>query len=194
MNTINSVLQALDERTIAQRIGIPHDKSRMRYPMSRNTVRDFTEFNQIIGHYYNHHFTSCVSRGGSLSNMEASSRAKDILNQEYRRRSGGDIVSAFNDAHDGTNGGLRGVLDILAEALKADSVEKYTRDIFDRFVAPNSWDQKVNIIREFINQYGFQLGSSIQSHQPERYAHDYENLIRSFVETLRRTSQIFRRL
>lgn len=194
MNTINSVLQALDERTIAQRIGIPHDETRMRYPMNRSTVRDFSEFNQIIGQYYNHHFTSCVSRGGSLSSVEASSRAKDILNREYRRRNGGDIKSAFNDAHDGTNGGLRGILDILAETLKADSVEHYTRDIFDRFVEPNNWEQKVQIIREFINQYGSQLGSSIQSHQPERYANDYENLIRSFVESLKRTSQIFRRM
>jgi len=52
--------------------------------------------------------------GGYLSATEAASRAKKILEQEYRQH-GGTIVTAYNDAHDGTNGGLRVVLDKLAK-------------------------------------------------------------------------------
>ena len=68
---------------------------------------------------------------------EAAGRAKEILEQEYRRR-GGDLVTAFH-VHDGTNGGLRVVLDTIAEGLKAESVERYIRDAFDRHVAPKSF-------------------------------------------------------
>lgn len=193
MTSFNSLLTAIDERAIAQEVGIPHDEARMRYSLSSNTVSDFDEFSNIIGDYYSHHFTSCVSGGGSLSSAEASGRAKEILEREYRRR-GGDIVSAFNNAHEGTDGGLRAILDILSEGIKAESVERYVRDMFDRHVAPNSWDDKVEIIRQFIDECGSQLSSSIQSGQPERYAQNFEELIRSYVSALQQTSSMFRRL
>ena len=193
MATIDSLLSALDERTIAQRKGIPHDEARMRYHLASNTVRDFDEFGSIIADYCNHHYTTCVSNGGRLSPSEAYGRAKELIELGYRRRRG-TIVSAFNDAHDGTNGGMRVVLDMIAEGIKAEAVERYTQDVFDRHVAPNSWEHKVDMIRQFISQYGHILSSSIVASQPERYARDYSELIRSYVDGLRQTSSIFRRL
>jgi len=193
MPAITSLLNALDERTIARRIGIPHDEARVRYPLHSNTVSSFEQFSDELGNYYNHHFTTCVSRGGALARSEATGRAKELLEREYRRQNG-DIVTAFNDAHDGTNGGLRLVLDKVAEGLKAESVERYIRDMFDRHVAPNAWEDKVAIIRQFIAQCGVHLASSIRADQPERYARDFQELIRSYVAALQRTSSIFRRL
>ena len=48
MVSINTTLAALDEREIAQHVGIPHDEARIRFPLSSNTVRDFDEFREII--------------------------------------------------------------------------------------------------------------------------------------------------
>jgi hypothetical protein len=193
MPAIGALLAELEERRMAQRIGIAHDEARMRFPLESNTVEDFGQFREIITRYYNHHYTTCVSRGGGLPASEAYGRAKELLEHEYRRRRG-NIVSAFNNAHDGTNGGLRVVLDTIAEGLKAEVVERYIGDAFDRHVAPNSWEQKVEIIRQFVAQCGPYLSSSIKAAQPERYAHDYTELIRSYVNGLQETSGIFRRL
>jgi len=190
---IDSLMIELDERTIAQRIGIPHDEARMRYPLHSNTIRDFDEFNWINSDYYNYHFTTCVSNGGRLSTPEASSRAKELLEKEHRRR-GEDIVNSYLNAKEGTSSGVRGVLDTIAEGLKAKSVERYIRDAFDRYVAPNSWEQKVEIIRQFIARCGAHLGASIRQDQPERYANSYVELITAYLEGLQRTSSIFRRL
>ena len=193
MATISSLLGYLDERAIARNVAIPHDEKRMQYHLSSNTVTDWDQFSDIITDYYNYHHTGCVSRGGRLSGSEAYGRATELLEKEYRKK-GGDLVSAFNDAHDGTNGGLRSVLDIICEAIKVESVERYVRDMFDRHVAPNSWDQKVDMIRQFIAYAGPYLSSSIVVSQPERYAQNYSELIRSYVEGLRQTSSMFRRL
>jgi hypothetical protein len=192
MGSLEYLLAAIDELAIARNVGIPHDEARMRYALRRNTVSDFGEFTAVIADYYSHHVSQCVMRGGYISPTEAAGRAKEILEQEYRRQ-GGNIVSAFNDAHDGTNGGLRLVLDRLAEALKTESVGRYIRDAFDRYVEPNSWEQKVDIMRQFIARFGHVLSSSIRANQPERYAHNYEELIRSYVDSLKKTSSIFRR-
>jgi len=165
----------------------------MRYSLQRNTVGSFQEFTSIIADYYNYHFSQCISHGGSLSRTDASGRAKEILEQAFRREKG-DLNTAYNDAHDGTNGGLRVILDRIAEHLKAESLERYIREAFDRFVEPNSWEQKVEIMRQFIAMYGHQFSSSINPSQPERYAQNYQELIREYTESLRRTSSIFRRI
>ena len=193
MTTIGSLLSALDERVMARQIAIPHDEARVQYSLHSNTVGSFHEFSDVISDYYSYHYTSCVSNGGQLSLSESAGRAKELLEQEYKKRQG-DIVSAYNDAHDGTNGGMRVVLDTIAEGLKAESVERYIRDVFDRHVTPNSWEQKVSIIRQFIVQCGAHLSPSIKAHQPERYAQNYNDLIRSYVDGLQRTSSMFRRL
>ena len=190
---IQALLAELEEKIIAKKISIPHDQARMSYQLRDNLVTSFEEFSWVIADYYNYHYTTCVSHGGYLSTSEAAGRAKELLEREYRRRDG-DIVMAYNDAHDGNNGGMRAVLDTIAEGLKAESVERYIRDVFDRHVEPSSWEQKVEIIRSFIAQCGFHLSSSIRTDQPERYAQNYKELITSYVNALQRTSSIFRRL
>lgn len=193
MTSVNSLISELDERNIARAIGIQHDEARMRYNLARNTVGSFEEFNRMIGNFLNHQVSACISLGGSLSSGHASSWAKELVDREYRRR-GSDIVGAYNDAHDGTNGGLRAILDVIADGLKAESVERYIMDAFDRHVTPNSWTKKVEIIRQFIDYCGNHLSSSIRKDQPERYAQNYQELIRSYVTALQQTSSIFRRL
>lgn len=193
MNAINQLMKALEERTVAREIGLRHDDARLQYPIRQTTVRTFDEFSAIIGDYYDFHFSRCIGNGARLDSMEAQTRAKELVEREYRNH-GGDIVTAFNDSCDGTNRGLRGVLDIIADSLKAQSVTSYTRTWFDRLVKPCSWEDKVEIMRQFIDRCGAELSSSINRNQPERYASNYEELIRAYVDGLRRTSSIFRRL
>ena len=192
MGAIESLLSAMDEQAIARNVGIPHDEARMNYTLTKNTVASFDEFSDVIADYYNHHITTCVTHGGFLSRTEAAGRAKEILAQTYRRQRS-DINGAFNDAHDGTNGGLRVILDKIAEHLKAESVERYVRDAFDAHVSPNSWEQKVDIMSQFLTRHAHFLSPTIDVNKPERYAQNYEELIRAYVDSLKETSSVFRR-
>lgn len=56
--SIRRILEALDERTIAQQVGSRHDEARMSFHIPRNTVDSFPEFARLIGEYYNHHFSA----------------------------------------------------------------------------------------------------------------------------------------
>ena len=193
MGSIESLLAALDELAIARNVGLPHDEARMNYSPGRNTVESYDEFTDVIADYYNYHFSRCVAHGGYLSRTEAAGKAKEMLEQQYGRQ-GGDIITAYNDAHDGTNGGLRVILDKMAEQLKEKSVERYVRDAFDTYVKPNLWEPKLEIMRQFFARCGHLLSSSIEVDKPERYANDYKELIRVYVEALKKTSSVFRRI
>lgn len=170
-----------------------HDDARIAYTLTRNTVSDYREFAQIIGDYYNHHFTRCISRGGRLPPGEAQARAKALLDRLYRRRNG-DAMTALADCIAGLNSGLRGVIDQIADALKSEAIEFRVSEMFDQYVTPNSWDEKVAIIRAFIDRCGVNLSASIDVDRPERYARDYRELIQAYVEGLREPARQWRRL
>ena len=193
MSAIHDILTALDERNLARTVTSKHDDARVQFALRSNTVGSFREFTALLGRYYNHHFSACLSRGARLLPFEAEERAKLVVEGLYRKLRG-DLSMAFNDARDSTNGGIRVILDGIADALKEEAVENYTRSVFDRYVSPVEWDEKVGIIREFIAECGLHLSPSIHAQQPERYAHDYRELIRAFTDNLRQTSRLFRRL
>jgi len=194
MTSIASLLNALNERKIAQSVAIPHDEARMSYHLNRNTVDDFEEFSEILGDYYAHHHATCVSRGGRMSRPEAIGAAKEIVGNHYERRLRSDIAKAFSNAHDGIEGGLGAILNIIADSLKMQSVERYIQNAFDQHVTPNSWGDQVEIVRQFIIHCGMQLSPCVSPNEAERHARDYKNLIRSYVDGLKNTSGMFRRL
>lgn len=192
MPSIRALLSDLDERTIARRIGVAHDEARMSFPLRTSTVRSFDEYTAVIAEYVRHHYGRCVSRGGHMSRSEAAGRGKNMLNQELRRQ-GGDFVSAYRDCEEGVNGGLRHVLDILCESIKAEGIEYYTRDAFDRHIPPHDWRARKDMVGQFIGHCGVAL-PGIDRSDPARYARDVEELIGAFLRGLRQTSSIFRRL
>ena len=193
MVSYDSLARALDEREIANRVAIPHDEARARYALSSNRVSTFDEFTDQITRYLDYHYSTCVVDGGRLSPSEARSEAKQLLESRLRRGEG-DIVTWFVRAHDGIDGGLRVCLDNLAEALKERAVAHYIRDTFDLHLAPNSWEDKVELIRQWIRNADPYLSGSIRTDQAERYAHDYVPLIEEYSRALRRSSAMFRKL
>jgi len=193
MINIQNLINEIDETNLSREVGIHHDHARISYQLHSNTVNSFAEFTSIIGDYYNHHFSTCISSGGSLSDHEAASKAKELLERHYDRQNG-DIVTAFNDAYNGTNSGLRSILDIIADGLKVGSMNRYIRNVFDQMIAPNRWEDKVEIIRQFIEYCGFQFSTALHKDQAERYASNYKGLIQAYVNGLKETSSIFRRL
>ena len=194
MTSYDSLANALDERTIAREVGLPHDEARIRFALPRNVVDSFAEYKEVLGAYMVHHFRQCIGRGGNLSPRDASGMAQEILEQEYRRR-GGTIVTAFHDARDGTNGAVRVQLDLLCESQKMDAVERYVRDAFERYAAtPDSFEQKVETMRQFLLRCGSSLGSSVDVNDPARYAQSHQELIRAYVRALQSSAAIFRSL
>lgn len=129
MGSLDWILEQLDERIVAERIAIPHDEARASFSTGKNTVDSIEEFDDVIGRYYSHHFTECVSSGGWLSDTDAQGEAKEILERRYGKRGKG-YMAALADAQHGTNGGLRYVLDVLADELKRQAVERHIRTYY----------------------------------------------------------------
>ncbi len=192
MSVLDNILQELDEIYIVEHITKKHDEAILQYHMDKNNVLDDTEFDDVIADYFNHHFTKCVSKGAALSRAEAAGRAKEIIEREYRRK-GQDRLHAYSDGKNGSNGGMRAILDIILESLKNEALERHVRDVLDRYVAPTSFEEQVSIVKEIISKT--EISSDyVDVNHPERYARNYEELIRGLVESIKIQAAKLRRL
>jgi len=195
MADLENLLAALSEENIARRVTIPHDEAREHFRrLPTNTVPDFATFCDLLGEYFAFHHSVCVSHGGRLSRIDATALAKEIIATHYRQRYRGNLVSAYMDAHLGTNGGVRGILDALADGIKAEALARYTREVFDRFVPPNQWTTQLELVRQFILRCGVDMSPRITVADAPKFARDYEELITTYVQTLRQQSAVFRRI
>jgi hypothetical protein len=192
MSQINSLLEELDEGLIAARIGMLHDNARMGYQLRSNTAADYDAFIEVITDYYNYHFQR-VYQCGPLSRFDAEGRATYYVNQAYRQQRG-DVTSAFKESRDSVNGGLRRVLDAIADAVKAEHVEAYIENVFRRYVDPVDPESRTEIIRQFMAAHGSQFASVLYIDRPELYARDYKMLIRTYADVIRQGASAYRRM
>jgi len=193
MTLLDELAYALQETTVARRVGTIHDKAREDYQCGVDRVSDWDSFKNVIADYYTYHFARCVAHGGRLSRAEAWGKAKEIIEREYHRRRS-DIHGAFADARDGTNGGVRVLLNTVAEGIKATSSEYYMIDEIDSRIPPNDFTRKTQVVREVMDRLGVRLENSIQANMPQQYAQSYLDIIHTYVLWLQQTSSIFRRL
>ena len=193
MALFNQLLAALNELRIASEVTGPHDNCRAAFALPHNQALTFEDYYDLLGNYYNHHYSTCVARGGRLSRDAAIQAARGIIEREYRRR-GGDIVTAYNDARDHLNNGVRAHLDLICDHLKAEAAHYYVKHVFDTLVKPNDWDTQVELIRQFIDACGTHLAATIDKQRPERYARNYEDLVNAYVSSLRDVSARMRGL
>ncbi|MBK8945376.1 MAG: hypothetical protein IPM32_08915 [Ignavibacteriae bacterium] len=191
MSILKNILEELDETYILEHVTKKHDEARIQYRISSITVPNDITFDNLIADYYNYHFTKCISNGGSLPRAESAGRAKEIIEKQYKRK-GLDKLNAYSDGRTGMNGGMRLILDIIMEAMKEEAVERHFRDVIDKYIAPSSWNEQVEIIKEILKKIND--SPYLDRNNPERYARNYEELIRLLVEQIKTESRLFRRM
>ena len=192
MLNIHALLSELDEKTIARKITLKHDEARRTFRLHSIKVPDYDAFSKILGDYYKHHFTNALCYGDSIVEWRATQTAREIVEEIYKKK-GGNISNAIRDACDGSNGGISRILDLIAEHIKNKDVEAYINGRFSEHINTIDFDEHVEVIRQFIKYFKNYLPPDFDITCPERYAHNYKELIRAYLDGLKRTSATFNR-
>lgn len=187
MLSLHALMAELDPRSIARSVGLTHDDARSQYVPACSCVRDYKEFMEVIGDFYGRQFSTCVALGGRLSRSQAIGRARMAVEHAYRRHDQ-DITGAFRDARDGTNGGLRRILDIIADHLKNEAIEAHVEEVLDSHVSPADPDAQEEIVRQLFEKMGPILGpldTDLRLSAPQYYANRYRLLVRKITDAAR---------
>ncbi len=193
MSVIKELLVAASEQEIARQVGNRHNEARLRYSVPKISVANYREFENLITDYYLYHYSTCVGKGGGLSRHDALQEAIALVEDGYRR-TGGNINSAFHDASTGTNGGVGGVLNLIADGLRMKAESNYLNSVFDRFVARTEFDEQVELIRQFFAHCSVALGPDVDTRRPDRYARDYRDVIKAYLSALQGIHRPLRRM
>lgn len=177
-----------DART---RESIPHDRARASYPLSSTTVNSWQDFEQILADYYRHHCRG-VGGGDYGDASQNLAEAKNLAMRGAGRNT--TIKKLFRDATSGADGGVRQVLDHLADGIKQQFLERYISDKFDAYISPCSIDEATEIIRQFFEKYQHILPTSIDFGKPMYYAANYKEYLNLFAQSMASVASEFRRL
>ena len=186
----NDFFRTIDEDA-RNRVTIPHDRARASYSLSSTTVNSWQEFEHYLADYYRHHCR--VVGGGDLGSVSQNlTEAKTLATRGAGRNT--TIKKLFRDSESGADGGLRQVLDHLANGIKQFFLERYITDAFDRYVSPCNIDEATELMRQFFEKYQHILPTSIDVGKPMYYAANFKEYLNLFAQSMTSVASEFRRL
>lgn len=178
---VDDVLYRISEQSLAQTIGLAIDHARASFLLESALVDSTDEFFQIITAFYLHLLRhTCVQV--EYSDIEsASPEAYALLERTYANQGG--INAALLEAREGTQGGLRKVLDDITEHFKKKEQEKFINRVLGEILDPLDWNRKVEFTTIFLQRIQHLLPDEIKTASPKQYAHHYVQLVRLYVQS-----------
>lgn len=183
MSVLDDILAMLSEEELARQVYVPHDMARQSYQLEKGTVSNHDEFRYIIADYYKHHFAQTVSGQPAMPDDMAEGNAREILEKVYANEGG--VAAALDYSKTGERGGLRRVLDAIAEHMKRDLEKKYIWRVHDTFIDPLDKPQQIELVREYFNKFRAYLPAHVLNTDPAYYARNWEELLEQHREIMK---------
>lgn len=189
----DAVVAQIDEQALAHRFGIPVDSARGSYLLEASTVQSQQEFVETLEAFYAH-LHRWISGGvqEALDAEQMRSGAIHLLEAAFRGQGG--YEAAYARARDGTQGGMRAVLDTVAEQFKRERCSDHVRKVFREAVSALDWDGRVQFMRAALKHLAPFLPPWLTDEPPERFVRQYEAIVRTYVESWDRFNRVLRTL
>lgn len=150
---IDRILRLLDQSRINRDVLMAHDEARETFRLPSMRAHDSREFKWIVTTYYQHHVRHTGQ--GTASEEEAFGEVKRLLDGVYNEdpyQEGYNV--ALRMGTDGARGGLREVVNQIADALKRRHMQKYMDHVFFDHIDPLSKADNLALSRAFYQRFG----------------------------------------
>lgn len=187
----DTVVDQIDEQSIAREIGIPIDSARSSYILESSTVDTKEQVIDILQAFFVHlHRHMAAHPIQALDMIQVRSETIALLQRSFRDKGGEQ--AAFVRAMDGTQGGIRSVLDILTEQYKAEKRSAYVQRVFTDAIAVMEWDERVEFMRGAMKRLRPFLPQELRDEPAEKFVNNYEVIIQAYVNSRDTVNQLLR--
>ena len=132
---------------------MPHDVARETFQVPRLVVTAHDEFKFIVTSYVQHHLSSVGQ--GTVAADAAFGEAKNILDRAFQEDAFQDgYARSLQVAFDGTEGGMRRVINEIADNLKHRALRNYMDHVFYHHVNVLSKEDSLALSRAFFERFG----------------------------------------
>jgi hypothetical protein len=180
--TIAMIMLKLDPDRIKSRFDNPVDKTSMEFDYEPTYPITHKEFHRVIAGFVKHVY----EKGVAVSWMPADPLAEAIWLLEAGYRSavyGTGYIAALLDANDPAEGGIQTVLTGLAESIKGIKRQKYTTDVFARYLHGCSWYLRYEIARVLLENYRAFLPEKLSQCAPAQLVDETPLLISMIISS-----------
>lgn len=189
---VAAVLDEISAEALARNIGEPIDLARASYTLERVTVDSYEAFADEVAAFYRSVLWHTGTQEACPQDPAAAADAMALLERAFR--DGGGTDGAWSQAHYGTSGGLRVVLDQMTEQYKIQQQGRHVQRALQEAMDPLDWDARVAFMGAFLARLGPQLPAEIRDQPPERYARHYDTILQAYVRSLDSVQQLLRTL
>ena len=191
-DVVESVLSKIDSQVLLTNIGHSIDEARASFIMDSVTVESNEEFNDTIATFMLHMSRHYRGASATMDREASRSEAHDLLEKTFSAKGGS--IAALAEGKNGTNGGMRFILDVMTEQFKKEEQEKYINMIFKEALDPMVWEEKLAFISAFLERIKHQLPPDIKMRSPEEYANHYELIVRMYAKSFDKVKELLRTL
>jgi len=189
---LGSFIAELNNENLAEKVGRPLDEARSRYVTDTVIVKNGFEFNEAIAAFYAHIYRYLGSPTGYLKRSALSTEAIDIVKKAFEHKGG--YKAALSEGVRGINGGMRFVFDVITEFLKREQKNKHINMVFKDIIDSSDWDTQVRLMEIFKERIGPILPANLRDMPTEQLAKHWEEIIRCYVDSLDKVSDLLKRL
>lgn len=150
---VDHILRLLDQDHINRTVLMRHDEARESFRLPRLIVRDHQEFKYLVTSYVQHHHQTVGH--GTPSEAGAFGEAKRVLDRSFDEdpyQHG--YARALQTALDGSQGGMRAILNALADALKQRALQDYLDHVYHHHINVLSKEDNRALSRAFYTRFG----------------------------------------
>lgn len=175
---LNMMLQMLDEQHIANTVGISCYMARNSYSLRKPTINNFDELLDEATRFYQHMNRAVVGMGKiTMPDWMAAGHARDIL-----ERMG--LEDAYTIAHEGIRGGLHSILEAIYQHISEEMEEKYIELVLVKFVDPVDFDDRIELMRQYLQRFGSNIPANKQPKKAAELAVNYKEFIKMHMKYL----------
>lgn len=184
MGIFTNLMKELEPDMILKKTHHEHDHIRGRYVVKSPIVRSYNEFCQEVIKYYQFHFSAVF--GIPPYDDLALAKAREFLEKGFK----GGWENAVMCGLSGDSGGMRYICDSICEGFMHESEQAYIAYILDTHLDPLDFRQLMELMREFKATLLNYAPASFQAMPVAVLAADYRGIIRQYIESLRRYSNL----
>jgi len=187
--TLQSILTEINQEALLRHVAGPIDAARATFFPGAVTTNSFDEFNEIVTAFYVHlqrHFYRLIE---PIDLNAASSKASALLEKAFFKKGGWD--AAQTEAETGVNGGIRFVLDVMTEHFKYVHQEEYMEQALKTALKPLDWEKTVSLTQAILKRLEHNLPQQVVS-QPEKYAYELKDILKTYVQSQDRLKSMLR--
>jgi hypothetical protein len=186
------ILSEIDADALTSLISLPIDNARAAYVVGIVIVESNEEFNDLIASFYLHLLRHTRKLSDAVDMKAGAAEGFALLERAFSKKGG--LPAALAEARNATNGGLRYIFDLMTEQFKHEQLEKHINFVLKSELDPLDWDGKVALMGALLASLKAHLPPEIISQPPERYAGHYDNIVRTYVESVDQVKAIFRNI